>query len=464
MNINDLQKKYFDSEITVEEYIKEVFENIKNNNYNAFITLNEEKAIEKAKLLDKKLKENKKVDKLFGIPIAIKDNILTKDLRTTAASKSLKNFIPIYDADVITKLNETDAIIIGKTNMDEYAMGSSSETSYFGPTINPFNPELTPGGSSSGSAAAVAGDESVLALGTDTGGSVRNPADFCNVVGFAPSFGAISRYGVISMSNSFDRVGIISNTVDDALVLFNIIKGKSKNDFTSIDVEEFEESIDLKDLKVAKVELKDVYDVDETIHKRFDKAVQKLEENNISVDTVTLDHLEVLNQVYTVIMSIEAESNIAKIDGLRYGESVEQYDTTEDFYMRNRTENFGEEVKRRLALGNFFASKDNNQKYYKKSMQIRNKLKMQVEDILSKYDIILTPTTTALPKEKGKSTEDSYSSFDSGMFNIITNLTNLPSISIPMNESEQGSVQLTGNRNQDMKLLNIAKVIEGILK
>lgn len=464
MNINDLQKKYFDSEITVEEYIKEVFENIKKNNYNAFITLNEEQAIEKAKLLDKKLKENRKVDKLFGIPIAIKDNILTKDLRTTAASKSLKNFIPIYDADVITKLNETDAIIIGKTNMDEYAMGSSSETSYFGPTINPFNPELTPGGSSSGSAAAVAGDESVLALGTDTGGSVRNPADFCNVVGFAPSFGAISRYGVISMSNSFDRVGIISNTVDDALVLFNIIKGKSKNDFTSIDVEEFEESIDLKDLKVAKVELKDVYDVDETIHKRFDKAVQKLEENNISVDTVTLDHLEVLNQVYTVIMSIEAESNIAKIDGLRYGESVEQYDTTEDFYMRNRTENFGEEVKRRLALGNFFASKDNNQKYYKKSMQIRNKLKMQVEDILSKYDIILTPTTTALPKEKGKSTEDSYSSFDSGMFNIITNLTNLPSISIPMNELEQGSVQLTGNRNQDMKLLNIAKVIEGILK
>ena len=220
MDIKRLHDKYRNKELTVTSYINEIYENIEKNKYNSYITLNKEEAFKKAKKLDKQLENGEFNCPLFGVPIAVKDNIITKGLRTTAASKALKDFIPFFNATVIDKLEETGAIIIGKANMDEFAMGSSSETSYFGNSINPYNPELTPGGSSSGSATAVAGDEAVLAIGTDTGGSVRNPADYCHIVGFAPTFGAISRYGAISMANSFDRVGVMGNNVKDTKVLF----------------------------------------------------------------------------------------------------------------------------------------------------------------------------------------------------------------------------------------------------
>ena len=463
MDIKSLHEKYKSKEFTVSEYINKVFENIENNDYNSYITLNKEEALEKAKNLDERLESGEELSSLFGVPIAIKDNILTKDLRTTAASKSLSNFVAIYDADVISKLKETDVIIIGKTNMDEYAMGSSSETSYFGASVNPFNPKYTAGGSSTGSATAIAAEEAVIALGTDTGGSVRNPADFCNIVGFSPSYGAISRYGTISMSNSLDRVGLMANNVCDIESLFNIVVGKSENEFTSHDIESFDEEINIADIKIAIVELKDKYGVDPEIESRFIETIDKLRNNGANIETVSLDNLEVLNQVYTVIMAVEVESNIAKIDGLRYGESVEEYSSTEEFYINNRSENFGEEVKRRIALGNFFASKDNEQKYYHKAMRLRHVLKNQVEEVLDKYDVIITPTTNQYPKEVGKTSEDSNASFDSGMFNIITNLSNIPAISIPMNQEEFGSIQIAGQRDKDMKLLAIAKVVEDLI-
>lgn len=463
MDIKTLHDKYKSGELTVSSYIKNIYDNIQKNNYHSYITLNEEEALKKAKELDEKIKNKVEIKGLFGVPVAVKDNILTKGLKTTAASKSLSNFVPFFNADIIEKLNQTDAIIIGKTNMDEYAMGGSSETSYFGPSINPFDPSLSPGGSSSGTATAIAGEEAIVGYGTDTGGSVRTPADYCNIVGFAPTYGAISRHGVISMSNSFDRIGIMANNVHDIIELFDVSRGKSDMDFTSHDILEFNEDIDLKDIKIATIKLKDKYNVNPEIKELLEKSLDKIKTTGAVIEEVELEHLEVLNQVYTVIMAIEVESNIAKIDGLRYGESVEEYTSTEDFYISNRTENFGEEVKRRIALGNYFASKDTNQKYYKKAMEIRNKVRNQINDLLDKYDVIITPTTIDLPRKVGEASEDSYASFDTGMFNIITNLSDIPAISIPISKERLGSIQISGKRNEDMKLLKIAEKIEGSL-
>lgn len=463
MNIKELHRKYLNKELTVEAYIKSVFEKIKENNYHAYISLNEEEALNKAKKLNEKLKDAKELSPLFGVPVAIKDNILTKGLKTTAGSRSLSNFTPIYNADLIEKLNASDYILIGKTNMDEFAMGSSSETSHYETTINPYEPSLTPGGSSGGSAAAVAADEALVSLGTDTGGSSRNPADFCHIVGFAPSYGAISRYGVISMSNSLDRVGLMAKNVSDIKVLFDQIRGKSENDFTSLDLENTSCKKDKAKLKIAKFNLRDEYGVDPDIFKSFNESVEKLEAEFGEIDTIDVDYLEYINSAYTVIMAIEVEANMARLDGLRYGESVSDYENTDDFYIQNRTENFGEEVKRRLALGNFFASKDNDQIYYKKAMQVRHLVKKQMDQLFNEYDLILSPTTTLKAKKVGETSQDANASFDSGLFNTITNLSNLPAISIPMREDQIGSLQIIGKRNDDLRLLDIAEEIEGLL-
>lgn len=467
MDIKTLHEKLKNKEITVYSYIKNIYENIEKNKYNSFITLNKEEALKKAKKLDKEIENGKEISGLLGVPVAVKDNIITKNLKTTAASKSLENFIPFFNADVIEKLNQTDAILIGKANMDEFAMGSSSETSHFGASINPYDESLTAGGSSTGVGTAIAGKEAIVGIGTDTGGSVRNPADYTHTVGFAPTYGAISRYGTISMANSFDRVGVMGNNVYDIKVLFNALRGKSENDFTSVDVEElndFEKNININELNIAVFELKDEYQVDKEIIEEFNETIEKLEKLGANIERVSIKNLEYINQAYTVITCIEVESNMARIDGLRYGESIEKYENMDDFYIQNRTNNFGEEVKRRLALGNFFASKDNNQIYYKQAMKIRNSIKTQVEEILSKFDIILSPTTTRLPKKVGETSEDSNASFDSGMFNTITNLSNLPAISLPMKKDRLGSIQIIANRNQDLKLLEIAEKIEGEIK
>lgn len=460
MDIKTLHEKYKNGELTVASYIEKIYENIENNKYNSYITLNKEEALNQAKELDEKIKNGSEIDGLFGVPVAVKDNILTDGLRTTAASESLSNFVPFFDADIIEKLKQTDAIIIGKANMDEYAMGSSSETSYFGASINPFDPSLSPGGSSSGTATAIAAEEAVVGFGTDTGGSVRTPADFCNIVGFAPTYGAISRYGVISMSNSFDRVGIMANNVEDIRVLFDVSRGKSDMDFTSHNLQEFDEDINLSDIKIATIKLKDEYNVNPEIRSLFSESLEKIKSTGAVIEEVELEHLEALNQVYTVIMSVEVESNIAKIDGLRYGESVEEYNSTEDFYISNRSEHFGEEVKRRIALGNYFSSKDTDQKYYKKAMEIRHQVRSQINELLDKYDVILTPTTIDLPRKVGETSEDSFASFDTGMFNTITNLSDIPAISLPISKERLGSIQIAGNRNEDIKLLKIAEEIE----
>lgn len=463
MDIKSLHDRYKSGQTSVEAYIEEVFERIEKNNYNTYISLNKEKALEKARELDRQLKAGKEISGLFGVPVALKDNILTKGLRTTAACHFLDSYVPIYDAHVVKKIAETDAILIGKTNMDELAMGSSSETSYYGNVVNPFDPTAIPGGSSSGSAAAVAADEAVVALGTDTGGSCRNPANYCNVVGFAPSYGAISRFGVISMANSLDRVGMLANNVADIESIFRAIKGVDENDFTSLELEDYPEDIDLKGMKIAVVEMKNEFNLEGQVKRNYEKVLNILKDKGAIINTVDIHLLEYFNQVYTVLMSVEVAANIARIDGLRYGESVEKYKDVEDFYRQNRSRYFGEEAQRRIALGDFFASKVHNQKYYFQAMKLREMYKEEMDKILSENDIFLSPTATDLPYKVGAKYDDGNAAFDSGMFNTITNITNLPSISIPVEKDLLGSIQLIGARNQDMKLLKIAQKFEEVI-
>ncbi len=460
MNISELQNKYNNQEIKVEDHARQVLEKIKENDLNSFITIDSERVLADARALDEKKSRGEDLGPLFGVSFGIKDNILTKGLRTTAASKALEDFIPVYDASVVEKLRQADALIIGKTNMDEFAMGGSSETSYFGNTINPFNKDMIPGGSSSGSAAAVAGDEVVVSLGTDTGGSVRNPANYCNVVGFAPSYGAISRYGVISMANSFDRVGIIANNVEDIKKVFEVSAGLDKMDFTSISLDEKEEIKSLEGVKIAYAKLTDSYEVDDQVKKNYEKTLEHLRKEGAILEEVHVHLLSRINQVYTIIMSVEVASNMSRIDGIRYGASIKDEKDVVDLYKSNRTQNFGEEIKRRISLGNFFSSNENDQVYYKKAMQVRQMLRNMFDEILKDKQFFISPTNTQLPYEVGSRLDDANAAYDSGMFNTITNIINLPSISLPVEKDKLGSVQVIARRNCDYELLDFAQLLE----
>lgn len=461
MNIEELQRSFREGDQSVREYAQGLLDKIKTNDINSFITVDEKTVLERADRLDEKLKNGEDLGPLFGVGISVKDNILTKGLRTTAASQALDDFIPIYNATVMDKLEAADALIIGKTNMDEFAMGGSSETSYYGHTINPFNKKMIPGGSSSGSAASVAAKEALVSLGTDTGGSVRNPANYCNVVGFTPSYGAISRYGVISMANSLDRVGILGNSVEDIRKTFDVCRGLDEMDFTSVNIDESKSLDSLKGVKIAYAKLLDDYNCDETIVENYEKALKELESQGAILEEVELHLLSRINQVYTIIMSVEAASNMSRVDGIRYGSSIADPENVDDLYRTNRSKFFGEEIQRRIALGNFFSARENGQVYYKKAMQVRQLLKKMMNEILEDNQFLISPTNTSLPYEVGSRIDDANASYDSGMFNTITNLINLPSISLPVSKEKLGSIQIVGRRNEDLSVLDVAGLLEG---
>lgn len=460
MDIKTLHEKYKSKELTVSQYIEACLDKIEENKFNSFITVDRENALNKARELDEMLDNGHEITSLFGVPVGIKDNILTKGLRTTAASKTLDDFIPVYDATVIEKIHKTDAVIIGKTNMDEYAMGGSSETSYYGPTVNPFNPGMIPGGSSSGSAAAVAGNEVVVSLGSDTGGSVRNPANYCNIVGFAPTYGAISRYGVISMANSFDRVGVLGHNVSDVRTFFDAVKGLDSRDMTSVDLDKPSDIKSLEGVKIAYAKILDDYEADKEIIEHYEKSLEVLKEKGAILEEVELKLLARITQIYTIIMCVEASANMARIDGIRFGNSFDGDIETTELYRKNRTEFFGEEMKRRIVLGNYFASKQSGQLHYKKAMQVREQMKEMFDEIFTKYDYFLSPTNTQLPYEMGSNLDDANAAYDSGMFNTIANILDYPSISIPVSKESIGSVQFIGKNKKDYDLLDVAELLE----
>ena len=458
MNIKAIIEKYKNNEISVEENTIKTLEKIKNDKTNAYLAFDEEDSLNRAKYLDEKLKNNEKLGSLFGIPVAVKDNISYKNMNMTCASKMLENFRPMFDASVIEKLLEEDAIIIAKTNMDEFAMGARGKTSYFGPVKNPIDETRVTGGSSSGSAASVAKGDVLVALGTDTGGSVRCPASYCNILGYKPSYSMVSRSGVVSMSNTLDQVSVFGNNISDIRTIAQIIEGPDKNDMTvRLDDYNYEISpYDFRDKKIAYIPTTDPlnHGIDEEVEKDYEKSLEILKELGAKLEPIKLEYSKYANQVYNVVMSSEVSSNMSRFDGVRFGYQSDKYTTVEELFVNSRSEGLGEEVQRRIALGTMYLSADDNQRVYKQGLKIRTLIRKELEEVFENYDLIITPTVLNLPPSLDDDYQDPLSDFKSDGYNVIVNLAGMCGLSLPVRKGISGSIQLIANSNEDSKLLN----------
>lgn len=401
----------------------------------AYISINEEEALKQAKAADNRIKNQDKVTLLTGIPIAIKDNICTKGILTTCASKILFNYIPPYDATVIEKLKKAGAVIIGKTNMDEFAMGSSTENSAFHPTHNPWNLEMVPGGSSGGSAAAVAADECILALGSDTGGSIRQPASFCGVVGLKPTYGRVSRYGLIAFASSLDQIGPLTKDVTDASILLNFITGHDLKDSTSVDlpVPDFRKALidNVKKVRIGVIKNLIGEGVAPEVKQAFKESVDKLSNLGAEIIEVSLPSLEYAVATYYLIAPAEASSNLARYDGVKYGYRSKEAKDLLSMYYETRREGFGPEVKRRIILGTYALSAGYYDAYYLKALKVRTIIKQDFERAFGHCDVLASPTSPILPFKIGEKITDPLSMYLSDIATIPVNLAGLPAISIP---------------------------------
>ena len=464
LSIKELNKLLMNKEIKPIDLVEEAFDRIeKNSDLNAFITLNKEEAIKRAKEL-----ENIEVDNLFfGIPIAIKDNICTENLRTTCASKILENFVPIYNATVIDEINEKNMIIIGKTNMDEFAMGSCSKTSYFGAPHNPWNKEKITGGSSGGSAACVSSRIVPLSLGTDTGGSIRQPASHCGIVGMKPTYGRVSRFGLVAFASSLDQIGPMTRNVEENAELLNVIVGHEDKDLTSVekDIEDFTKLIgkDIKNMKIAVPN----YFVSDIVSKevldKFNDIVSLLKNKGCTVDFVDIKYLENAVTLYQIIAMGEASSNLARFDGVRYGYSYPNPKNLEELYTKTRQEGFGEEVKRRIMVGSFLLSGENAKTYYDKALSIRDDIKKSFDDVFKKYDFVIGPTTTTEAYDISLESTDPSKSFLDDVLVIPVNMAGLPALSLPMGFSKNClpvGLHIIANKFEEAKIYQLAASIE----
>ncbi|MEM3754991.1 MAG: Asp-tRNA(Asn)/Glu-tRNA(Gln) amidotransferase subunit GatA, partial [Candidatus Bathyarchaeia archaeon] len=393
-------------------------------------------ALEIAKKLDKKIEKGEKIGRLCGLGLAVKDNICVKDIKTTCASRMLENFIAPYDATVIKRLKEEDVVIIGKTNMDEFAMGSSTEFSYFGPTFNPWNLEMVPGGSSGGSAASVASLEATLALGSDTGGSIRCPASFCAVVGLKPTYGLVSRFGLIAYANSLEQIGPITKDVKDCALLLSSIAGYDPMDSTSVkkDYEDYTKYLinDVKGLRIGiPIELFGE-GVQEIIKKNVWNSILELEKLGAKYEEISLKHLQYALPAYYIVAMSEASSNLARYDGVRYGYNMlnESYDWITAF-SKNRTQGFGFEVKKRILLGTYALSAGYFNEYYLKAQKIRTLIRKDFQEAFKKFDVLIAPTMPILPFKIGEKIKDPLQLYMCDMDTVSANLAGIPAISIP---------------------------------
>ncbi len=401
---------------------------------NAYITVTEEFAKELAKQSEKRQLKGKLLSDIDGIPIAIKDNICTKGIKTTCGSQILANYIPPYNATVIERLLKAGAVIIGKTNMDEFAMGSSTETSAFGPTHNPIKKGLVPGGSSGGSAAAVASGETILSLGSDTGGSIRQPAAFCGVVGMKPTYGRVSRYGLIAYASSLDQIGPICKCVEDCAILLNYICGHDPKDTTSapIPCPSFKESLD-QEIKGIRIGLPKEYFVeglDTKIRDKILEAVRLLEKEGAIIEEISLPHTKYAISTYYLIATAEASSNLARYDGVKYGLRRGSNSIIE-MYEKSRMNGFGREVKRRIMLGTYVLSAGYYEAYYLKALKVRTLIKEDFEKVFSKVDCIITPVSPVFPFKIGERIDDPLKMYLVDIYTVSLNLAGLPGISIP---------------------------------
>lgn len=466
LSIKEIHEKLKKGEIKPLDLVMEAFKRVEESNLNAFITLNKEEAIKKAKEL-----ENKKVDNLlFGIPIAIKDNIVTKEIRTTCASKMLENFLSIYDATVVEKIKEKNMIIIGKTNMDEFAIGSTNETSYFGPVLNPWNTKKVAGGSSGGSAAAVSARLVPLALASDTGGSIRQPSAFCGVVGMKPTYGLISRFGLVAFASSLDQIGPITTNVYDNALLLNAICGFDKKDLTSKDINtpDFTERIGkpIKDFKIAVLNLYMSDKINPEIKNKVLEVIELLKNEGCKISYIDIDYLEYSVPIYQIIASAEASSNLARFDGIRYGYRTKNHEKIDDLYENTRSEGFGDEVKRRIILGTYILSDEKLKNYYNKALKIRKKIADSLNQIFKKYDFIIGPTTTTLPYNLNESKNNLSQMVLDDLLTIPANLVGIPALNIPIGFSKDKlpiGMQIMGPMFSESKIYQLASRVEELL-
>jgi len=457
--------------ISAEDFVAKTLERIHSidDKLHAFLSINEE-AVDKAREIDKKIKSGDKVGACFGMPISIKDNMCIKDSKTTCASKMLENFVAPYDATVITKLKEQDAVFVGKVNLDEFAMGLTTEFSAFGSSKNPWNTEYVPGGSSGGSAVSVSAFECVASLGSDTGGSVRNPASFCSTVGYKPTYGLISRYGLISYSNSIEQIGPITRTVKDTAFMLNIISGLDPNDNTTIDNknEDYLSGIDLgiEGKKIGIIKEMVGEGTDPVVLSATKDAISKLENLGATCEEVSLDMVKYSVAAYYTITATEAGSNLARYDNLRYGYdfSVEGYEFNS--YIVKARRNFGPEVTRRMIIGGFVPSAGHAGKYFLKALKVKSKLTREINEAFKKFDLLIAPTVPILPFKIGEKINDPVSLFLIDINTVTANLTGKPAISVPFAISNglPIGIQLLADSMHDKLLLQAAHALEQTVK
>ena len=433
------------------------------------VAVAEESAKENAKKIDKAMAAGEKLHPLAGIPIGIKDNISTKGIRTTCSSKMLENYVPPFDATVINKINNAGMTVIGKMNMDEFAMGSSTETSYMHLTRNPYNTECVPGGSSGGSAAAVAAGEAILTLGSDTGGSIRQPAALCGVVGMKPTYGSVSRYGLVAFASSLDQIGPLGKSVKDVAMLQSLICGHDRYDATSKNIEYPDYAAALKEnAKSLKIGIPKEYfgeGIDSQVKESVMKAVKEFEEQGAVIKEISLPSTEYAINTYYIIASAEASSNLARFDGVKYGYRTSEYDGLVDMYEKTRSEGFGDEVKRRIMLGTFVLSSGYFDAYYKKAKRVQNQISQEFTDAFKDCDIIATPTVPASAFKIGENIGDPIKMYYNDVCTVTVNIAGLPAISLPCGKDSAGmpmGLQLIGDKFSEQTLLNTAYTYEKI--
>ena len=465
----ELGKKIKSGEVTAVDATKAALEQIKklDGTYNCYVTVDEEAALAEAAKVQKKIEAGELTGPLAGVPVAIKDNMCTEGMLTTCSSRILYNFKPTYSAEAVLNLKKAGAVVIGKTNMDEFAMGSTTETSHFGPTRNPWNAEHVPGGSSGGSCAAVAAEECSFALGSDTGGSIRQPSSYCGVTGIKPTYGTVSRFGLVAYASSLDQIGPIGKNAADCAALLETITSHDEKDSTSMERTDtdFTSAIG-KDIRGMKIGIPKEYlsdGLDDDVRAAIEQCAAYLKEYGADVEYFDLGLMEYTIPAYYVIAAAEASSNLERFDGVKYGYRAKEYEGLHDMYKRSRSEGFGPEVKRRIMLGSFVLSSGYYDAYYLKALKVRALIKKAFDEAFAKYDIILGPAAPTTAPELGKSLSDPMKMYLSDIYTISVNLAGLPGISIPVGKDSKGlpvGMQLIGDCFQEKKIIQAAYTFE----
>ena len=469
LTIHELRDKIKNKEVTIKEVVDDVFTRIEalEPKVEAFVTLNKEYAYKRAEELQAKLDNGENIGILGGVPVAIKDNMCMKDTLTTCSSKMLSNFVSPYSGTVVTKLEEAGAIIVGKTNMDEFAMGSSTATSAHKKTTNPWDTERVPGGSSGGSAACVAADMAIASLGSDTGGSIRQPASYCSVVGLKPTYGLVSRFGLIAFASSLDQIGPFTKDVRDSAIMLNAIAGHDSKDTTSVEIEvpDYEKSLDgsVKGLKIG-IPTEFIKDgLNPEVKRAFDEAIEKLKELGAEIKEISLDYAKYALPVYYIIAPAEASSNLARYDGIKYGYRTANFDNLEDIYANSRTEGFGDEVKRRIMLGTYVLSSGYYDAYYKRAGQVRTLIKEDFDKAFADVDVIALPTAPNTTFKFGEKSNNPVEMYLEDIFTVPVNIAGLPGISVPCGFDSKNlpiGLQFIGKVFDEQTLLKVSYAYE----